>query len=223
MMDTFKIKVREVKPVTHDVFSFKTDKPTGYAFTPGQATELSILKDEWKDEKRPFTFTCLPDDDFLEFTIKTYPEHGGVTNQLRKVEAGDHFEIGDAWGAIEYKGEGVFLAGGAGVTPFIAIFRDLKKKGKIGKNQLFFANKTEKDIILKDEFEAMLGDQFHNILEETDKAQYAKGRITEEYLKKHIQDFDQHFYVCGPEPFNEAMMQYLKNLGAKAEALVFEE
>jgi predicted ferric reductase len=31
----------------------------------------------------------------------------------------------DVWGAIEYKGEGVFIAGGAGI-PFIAILSNYK-------------------------------------------------------------------------------------------------
>jgi predicted ferric reductase len=34
------------------------------------------------------------------------------------------------FGAIEYKGEGVFIAGGAGVTPFIAILGNYKLKTK---------------------------------------------------------------------------------------------
>jgi predicted ferric reductase len=39
--------------------------------------------------------------------------------------------IRDVWGAIEYKGEGVFIAGGAGVTPFIAILRQLQADDKL--------------------------------------------------------------------------------------------
>jgi predicted ferric reductase len=35
------------------------------------------------------------------------------------------------FGAIEYKGEGVFIAGGAGVTPFIAILRQLQADDKL--------------------------------------------------------------------------------------------
>jgi ferredoxin-NADP reductase len=40
------------------------------------------------------------------------------------------------FGAIEYKGEGVFIAGGAGVTPFIAILRQLQAENKIANNKL---------------------------------------------------------------------------------------
>jgi predicted ferric reductase len=45
--------------------------------------------------------------------------------KIRKLKHGDELIIRDVWGAIEYKGE-VFIAGGAGVTPFIAILRQLQ-------------------------------------------------------------------------------------------------
>ena len=53
-----------------------TGKPDGFAFEPGQATELSLPREEdLTDDKHPFTFTSLPEDRWLEFTIKIYPEH----------------------------------------------------------------------------------------------------------------------------------------------------
>ena len=100
-------------------------------------------------EKRPFTFTCLPDDDYLEFTIKTYPSHKGVTNELLQLKQNDELILHDVFGAIAYKGEGVFIAGGAGVTPFISIFRFLRSKNEVGGNKLIFANKAKADIILE--------------------------------------------------------------------------
>ena len=36
------VKIKEVKPVTHDVKQFIVEKPDGYKFTPGHATEVSI-------------------------------------------------------------------------------------------------------------------------------------------------------------------------------------
>jgi predicted ferric reductase len=55
----------------------------------------------------------------LEFTNKIYDSHNGVT-KIRKLKHGD--VIIRVWGAIEYKGEGLFIAGGAGVTPFLQYF-----------------------------------------------------------------------------------------------------
>ena len=222
---SYSVTINDIQQITHDVYQFQFDKPDGYSFEPGQATEVAIDKDGWRNEKRPFTFTSLTDDPYLEFTIKSYPDHNGVTEQIAQLEEGDAFLIDDPWGTIQYKGSGVFLAGGAGVTPFIAIFRDLYQEGEIDENMLIFSNKTEDDIILKEDFDKILGDQFINVItdEPTDEHIYLDGFIDKEFLEEQIDDFDQPFYVCGPPAFNDAMIGYLKELGADPSALVFEE
>jgi len=222
-MEVFQSKIIDIKKVTHNVRSYTIEKPAGYSYTPGQATEISVLKDGWEKEKRPFTFTSLPESKHLEFTIKSYTDHDGVTNQLYHLQPGDHFEIGDAWGAISYNGEGVFIAGGAGVTPFIAIFRDLHAGGRVGNNKLFFSNKKTEDIILKEEFENILGENFINIISRERTEDYYHGRIDKAYLQQNISNFNQSFYVCGPDAFTAQILDALKELGADAEALVFEK
>ncbi|MFA6581909.1 MAG: hypothetical protein WCS79_08910, partial [Paludibacter sp.] len=166
--------------------------------------------------------TCLPEDDFLEFTIKTYPEHKGVTNELLKLKEDDELILHDVFGSIAYKGEGVFIAGGAGVTPFISIFRDLQTKNEIGKNKLIFANKMKRDIILKSEFEDMLGRNFVNILSEEQVEDYAYGQITEDFLKEYVNKVTKHVYICGPPPMMEALLKQLANLGLPKNAIIEE-
>ncbi|WP_375586050.1 FAD-binding oxidoreductase [Cyclobacterium xiamenense] len=223
-MDTFQVKILDKQAVTHDTYAFQVEKPKGYTFEPGQATEVSLLKEGWAEEKRPFTFTSLPSDAYLEFIIKTYPDHEGVTKRLRDAEVGDRFEIGDAWGAIAYKGPGVFIAGGAGITPFISIFRDLRQKNALATNELVFANKTNDDIILFEELKSILGHKFYNIIEKQADTAYDQGRIDKAYLEKKITDFqDRHFYLCGPEGFMKAVEQALGELGVKPDSLVFEQ
>lgn len=219
------VKILDTESVTHDVKKLTLEKPGGYEFEPGQATEVAIDKEGWRDEKRPFTFTSLNEDEHLEFVIKIYEDHDGVTEQIGKLKAGDALLIDEPWGTIQYKGEGTFLAGGAGINPFIAIFRDLHKKGEIGDNKLIFSNKADKDIILKEEFSEMLGDNFINVITDhpTDEHIFLNGFIDKDFLASRIDDLDQPFYVCGPGPFNESMMNYLKELGADPDALVFEE
>ena len=151
-MEEHIVKVLKVENVTHDVRRFTVSKPDGYSFIPGQATEVSINTKLLKDERRPFTFTGLNNWPTLEFTTKIYTDHHGVTEALGKVKEGEELLIHDVWGAINYKGPGVFIAGGAGITPFIAIFRQLHEDNKLEGNRLIFSNKTEKDIILNDEF-----------------------------------------------------------------------
>jgi ferredoxin-NADP reductase len=222
-MSTYIVHINEIISRTHNVRSYRVDKPKGFVFTPGQATDLSLQKPGWEHEKRPFTFTGLPEDDHLEFTIKSYNDHDGVTHQLGLIKKGDAFEISDAWGAIAYNGEGIFIAGGAGVTPFISIFRYLKRQNSIGNNKLIFSNKTENDIILQDEFEKMLGKNFFNVITDQPGTKYYHGRIDKGFIQKNINNFSQHFYVCGPDPFNASVLQSLQELGAHPESLVFEK
>jgi len=217
------VKVKSVSKVTHDVLRIVTEKPQHYTFNPGQATEMAINKEGWKNEIRPFTFTSLPDDDYLEFTIKTYPSHKGVTNELLSLKPGDELIISESWGTIGYKSEGTFIAGGAGITPFISIFRHLLSKNEIGKNKLVFANKTEADIIHKDEFEKMLGKNFINILSDEKNDKYAYGHITEEFLKKSLPDLEGYFYVCGPDVMMDIIEKQLNNLGINKKLIVKEE
>src|ERR1700759_2677831 len=76
------VKIISIIQITHNVRQFDIEKPKGFHFTPGQATDVSINEKKWKDELRPFTFTCLNDDPYLQFTIKSYTDHDGVTKRL---------------------------------------------------------------------------------------------------------------------------------------------
>lgn len=221
-MEQHIIKIKSVDQVTHDVLGFKTEKPANFKYTPGQASRISINKEGWEKKKRSFTFTSLPEEDHLEFVIKTYPSHEGVTNELLTLKAGDELILHEVWGSIAYKGEGVFIAGGAGVTPFISIFRDLQGKNELGSNKLLFANKTVADIIHKDEFKDMLGQNFINILSQDESPDYEHGLINEDFLKKHGVNDHQYVYLCGPKPMMDSIEEQLRNLDVKQEAIIKE-
>ncbi len=220
---TYVVKILDITQVTHDVKCFKFEKPTGFQFTPGQATDVSVNKPGLENEKRPFTFTCLASEDYLEFTIKRYADHHGVTDKLHQLEAGDELLIEDAWGAIRYGGEGYFIAGGAGITPFIAILRQLHKENKLAGNTLIFSNKTAADIIYEKELEHMLGKDAIFILTKENKKGYRNEYINEDFLRQNISSFDKHFYVCGPDPMVQSITGILQKLGAHADTVVFEK
>ena len=222
-MEKHILKVLDTRMVAHNVKQFDIKKPPGYHFIPGQATDVSINRPGLEDDLHPFTFTSLNDWDNLQFTIKIYTDHEGMTNKLQHINAGDELIIHEVFGAINYKGPGLFIAGGAGVTPFIAIFRQEHKDGKIGGSKLLFANKTSADIILRDEFEAILGSNFINILDKSDDLEIMEGHIDKALVAKYATDDMQYYYVCGPDAFTEAMVGYLKDLGKTDDQVVIEQ
>lgn len=222
-MEKHIVKVLKTHLVTHNVKQFDIEKPAGYTFIPGQATDVSINKPGLEDDLHPFTFTSLNDWDHLQFTIKMYIDHDGMTNKLQDVNAGDELIIHDVWGAINYKGTGLFIAGGAGVTPFIAILRQLHKDGQLKGCKLLFANKRSDDIILRKEFEGMLGDNFINILDESDDRNIMEGHIDKRLLAIYATSAIKYFYVCGPDKFTETMVKYLEELGKNKEQIILEQ
>ncbi|MDO8508133.1 MAG: FAD-binding oxidoreductase [Nanoarchaeota archaeon] len=218
------VKILNTKQITDNVKSFLVEKPNNFNFIPGQAVDLSINLPDYKNEKRPFTFTSLNEYSNLEFTIKIYNERNGVTKKLGELQNGSELILSDPFGAIQYKGKGVFLAGGAGITPFIAILRQLKKDKALKGNTLIFSNKTEKDIILKEEFDQMKKEGLEVIYTLTRElnSKYENKRIDEDFLKQKINNFNQNFYICGPIRFVGELTSILIKLGANPDSVIVE-
>jgi ferredoxin-NADP reductase len=216
------VKVLGTKMLTHNVKQFTLEKPAGLVFVPGQATELAINKPSEENEFRPFTFTSLPDADTLEFTIKIYTGHNGVTEKLLGVNVGDELIQNDVFGTISYKGPGLFIAAGAGITPFLAIFRDLRRKNALAGNTLLFANRTKEDIIEGDQLREMLGDHYIDVIEKGEDENAPSKFIDKPLVAQHLKKSD-HCYVCGPEKFTMMMVNYLVELGVDKSFIIIEQ
>ncbi|MEM6898174.1 MAG: FAD-binding oxidoreductase [Pseudomonadota bacterium] len=221
---SFELSLTSIDPVTHDTFRLRFPRPSSYTFKPGQATELSLKKEGWENEARPFTFTSLPGEDLLEFIIKSYPSHNGMTEQIPSLKPGDKVSIGDAWGAIEDRGPGVFIAGGAGITPFIAILRQRHADaGNLEGYKLLFSNKKQEDIILRPELQSMPGLDMCLTLSDENVPGINHGHIDDAFINDNINDFAEPFYVCGPPPMEEAVSDILKRRGVADNQIVREE
>ncbi|MDF1726130.1 MAG: FAD-binding oxidoreductase [Sulfitobacter sp.] len=218
-----KSALKSISPVTHDTNHYVFERPDDFEFEPGQATHMALDQDGWRDEDRPFTFTSRPDAEDLEFVIKSYPDHDGVTERLPNLQPGDTVLMEPPAGAITDHGPGVFLAAGAGVTPFIAILRKHDREGAMEGCTLIFSNKTEKDIILRNEWEGMDGLETHFVLTDEKVEGLHHGQIDKAYLKEQVESFDRTFYICGPQGFVDDMRDMLKELGADGDKIITEE
>jgi ferredoxin-NADP reductase len=209
---SWQVEILKSEYVTPDVKRFTLTKPKDLKFTPGQGCMVAIDQDVWRDMWRAFTFTSL---------VKIYPRNG-VTQMMSLLKKGDRLLMKDVFGTITYKGPGTFFAAGAGITPFIAIFRDLYTSSEIKGNMLIYSNKTVYDVILDKELSKMLGKKYLNIFTRQNVVGFQERRIDRDMLITLVQDFDQYFYICGPDRFVRDLEQLLKDLGASADSLVFE-
>lgn len=217
------ITLKSLEALTHDTNRYTFSRPDDLSFKPGQATALMLDREGWRDEDRPFTFTSQPEDADLEFVIKTYPDHDGVTEQLAQLKEGDEVLMTDPFGAITDQGPGTFIAAGAGITPFIPILDRRDRDDALMGSRLIFTNKTEGDIILRDKWEKMAG--LDSVFTVTDDASsdLPQARVDKAFLANTIENFTNTFYLCGPQGFVDDVRDALVALGASKENIITEE
>jgi cytochrome-b5 reductase len=164
----------------------------------------------------------------LELTIKIY-EGGKLTPWLNKLEIGDKVEIRGPKGEMKYHKNLVkdlgMIAGGTGITPMLQIIRRICEDPRdYTKVTLLYANKTEADILLKDQLDrfANENEQFnvHYILSNPSASwQGAKGRVSKEMIEQHLPapaGADSKVLLCGPDSMVESMSKHLQERGFKA-------
>ena len=210
-------KIKKIEWLTYNVIRLEVPKPAGFEFNVGDAVEIKVAD----YEPGPFTMTNLPDSDTLEFIIRIYPDHHGKTAAISKMQIGDNLSFTEPFNTYQPANGAIFIAGGTGITPFIAIMRYMYQKGTLTNSLLIFSNKTSKDAFLKEELYKMLGNQFQNVITQDKDDQDYYGEIDEKYLKGQIDDLSKPILICGPPPFNKSMKKILDKIGAMPESIDF--
>ncbi len=224
---THTITLRSIAPVTRDTFHLVLTRPAGYAWTPGQANHWGLDVEGFREAANPFTITSLPEDPDLAFVIKTYPtdrhpDHGGMTERIATLKPGARVFVDDPSGDIRDEGEGVFIAGGAGITPFIPILEARRRKGTLKGNILLFSNRTVEDIILREAFDAMAEDLqvVHTVT--GGPSPFESRRIDKAFIAEKT-GFDHRFYVCGPPGMMTSVIAALREAGVADRNIVTED
>ena len=222
-MGDHRVKILESVYINPDVKRFRIERPPGYAFVPGQGAYVSIDPPEGPVASRPFTFTSLQEWPDLELIIRIYRDHHGVTDRMSRLRTGDHLVISEPFGAITVKGPGVVLAAGSGITPFLAIFRQLHHTKLLRGNRLVYSNRTVEDVIMHEELTRLLRKDYINIFTRQNVIGFRERRIDRDMIIELAPDLSQRFYICGPDGFVSHIRQGLLELGADAESLVVED
>ncbi|MCA0044170.1 FAD-binding oxidoreductase [Celeribacter litoreus] len=220
---SIRLTLEKNDPVTHDTHHLVFTRPESFEITPGQAVDMTLLREGLRDEARPFTPVAMTDDT-LEFVIKSYPDHDGVTKEIPTLRKGEMVEISEPWGAIHDEGAGTFIAGGAGITPFLAILNArLERKGTLEGSKLIFSNKTEEDIICREELEAMTGLETVFTVTDQEDAGVETDLIDRAFLEEHCDPAAGPVYVCGPDKMIEDIVGHLKDMGVPEDQIIIEQ
>lgn len=159
-------KLLKKSDYNHNTASFVFD--LGEGKTAGMDVASAVLtKAPGKDGKpvvRPYTPTSTPDAvGQMTFLIKKYPG-GAMTEHIHSLKEGDSLQIKGPipkWPYIANQFDHVYgIAGGTGITPIWqlmqAIDHNPSDKTKV---TLLYSNQSEKDILLKEQFDRMAKDK----------------------------------------------------------------
>lgn len=129
----------------------------------------------------------------------------------------------------------VMLAAGVGITPFIAMLRDMCFEGhrtrKMREAWLFQAARTYEERAFDSELNSLLEKsdgafRLIRTLSETDEPRNMqkglKARISVDMLKAVLPFNDYDFYICGPSGFMESMYNGLRDLNVSDARIFFE-
>lgn len=221
MLSKHKVKILSAEKIAQNIYRLLLEKPEGYTFLPGQFTEVTINGENDENYKRHFSFTGLNQVNYLEFIIKSCGNNDILVKKIIGLQKDDKLIISEPQGNLIYKGMGTFIAGGTGITPFIAIFRNLKQDNELAGNKLIYSNKTINDIILHNELSEMLGMNYINLFTKERFQTYYFGRIDSNLLRMEIIDFAQYFYVSGSPEFVQSINSILREFEAAEDSIIF--
>ncbi|KFW94489.1 Cytochrome b5 reductase 4, partial [Phalacrocorax carbo] len=240
-----KCKLVSKTEVTHDtkLFCLMLPKSTHLSVPTGQHVYLKQII-AGTEVVKPYT-PVLP---FLPLDFKEPSCHGGAHVYLMiKIyscglftQALDHLQIGDYISVSSPEGnfkksqvqtsEDLFLlAAGTGFTPMVKLLNfALTEVSCLRTVKLIFFNKTEDDILWRSQLEqlALKDERFEVqfVLSQPTKDWVGKhGKISSsllcEFVKRSRKDSKVLICICGPTPFTEQGVQYLKDLGYSQEEI----
>ena len=240
MESVTRIKTKE--PTSYQLLAIDRDTHDTKTFRfglPAQAT-LDMLPGDYlyvhgaidgKSVKRPYTPSSIPGaTGYFDLTVKRY-ENGMVSKYLHEQKVGDTVLMsgpnqGGHWVDGMAKNVG-FVAGGTGITPMISIVRWILTKRLNAELFLVFANKTEADIIFREEWERDLREHpnFHcyHVLEYPPAGwSQGTGRITDDILRRHLPQPGPEaiVFLCGPPPMVDHLEASLKGLGYSEQSVI---
>ncbi|TDL19422.1 cytochrome-b5 reductase [Rickenella mellea] len=214
-------KLKKVEPYNHNTSKFIFELPDNQASLLPVASCVIVKSSDPEALKgsngkpviRPYT-PISPSDapGELAFIVKKYPT-GLASVHIHDLKPGDSLSIKGPIPKFPYKEnefeEVALIGGGSGITPLYQILTHaLPKKTNKTKFTLIFANVTEADILLREEFDELkksYPDKF-NVVYVLDKGtkdwKGETGFVTKEIIKKYVPSPDLHekvkVFICGP-------------------------
>ncbi|MEV7097417.1 2Fe-2S iron-sulfur cluster binding domain-containing protein [Amycolatopsis sp. NPDC051045] len=218
-------------PVTHDLRHLVVRLDEELKFFPGQYLDFAIPGTE---ETRSFSMASTSArDGFLEFVVKIYPDGLFSRFLAAEVAVGDRLRVTGPFGVFTLRdnpgADLVFVGGGAGMAPILALLRSMAERGLDRKATFYYGARRRRDLCFEAELrelEAKLpGFRYVPALSEPgdDGWDGETGLITDVLRRAGLDLTGADAYVCGPPPMVEAALELLPALGVAGKRVFYDK
>jgi len=220
-----RFEVVDVQAASHDTYTLRLKPANGQELrprNPGQFMFLKLVRPGRPSEEHPFTISASPTETgYLAATIK---ESGDFTNTISQTRPGDEAHVEHPFGRFSYVHHEpkalLFIIGGVGITPIRSMLRCLADSGDTRPVVLLYGNKTEKDILFRDELDALPDNVrvVHVLSDPDEKWDGERGFVTKDIITRHAGELlpQADVYLCGPSPMMDKLEQALRELDVDA-------
>jgi propane monooxygenase reductase subunit len=224
-------EVVSIEAVTHDLrhLVLRLIEPAEITFFPGQYMDIAV---PGTDVTRSFSManTSSRDNGRLEFVIKVYPDGVFSTFLNSRLRVGDRLDLTGPFGVFTLRdapdADLVFVGGGAGLAPILALLRSMAERGISRKATYYYGARTRKDLCFEEELHALEAalPNFTYVPALSEEEWEGETGLITDVVKRHEDNLKgAHAYVCGPPPMVEAAMAVLTRLGVAEKQIYYDK
>jgi propane monooxygenase reductase subunit len=232
-LQTMTMRIDKIDELTHDIRRLVLSGDENMQFKAGQYADITI---PGTDEVRSFSMANVPSDPpgELEFMIKLYPD-GKFSGLLAEggLSVGDEVQVTGPYGVFTLRQSErplLFVGGGAGMAPILALLRSMVDKGIDRKAIYYYGARTEQDLFHLEEL-AELEQQLPNFtfvpalsdVEGDVEWDGARGLITDVVTEAEKELGEMDAYLCGPPPMVDAAIEVLDANGVPENRVYYDK
>ena len=185
---------------------------------------------------RPYSISSAPyearaeEEPFIEITVRNSGKDGFAAEYLcNGLKAGDHLLGSIGHGQFYYEPlrdskKIVALAGGAGITPFASMAKEIAHGTMDAELTLLYGSVSADDIVLKEELEQIDCPRVkivHVLSGDNPGWKGEKGFLDAELIRRYAPE-DASFFICGPQAMYRFLREELKKLNIPARRIRYE-
>jgi len=229
-LSTQQMRVETIEALTHDIQRLVLSGPT-LDYHAGQYVDIRIPD---SDEVRSFSMANLPGGE-LEFMIKVY-EEGRFSSLLSggDLKPGDELEVTGPYGVFTLRTKSdrplLFIGGGAGMAPILALLRSLAEEGSTRSAVYYYGARRPRDLFHTEEL-AALESRLENFrfvpalsdCDEDEDWSGERGLITDVVARCETELTEVDAYLCGPPPMVDAAIGLLVQNGVPESRVYYDK